>query len=97
MMKIDDLDNRTYIISREGHIPLNDKSVSKQHAEIQVMDGKISLRDLTSTNATYLIEDNKLIRFSNGYVKPEQRVVLGQKSYSIGELLDMVYAKTVEI
>ena len=61
------------------------------------MDGKIYLRDLNSTNGTYLIEDNKLIRFTKGYVKPEQRVVLGQKSYSISELLDMVFAKTVEI
>ena len=97
MMKIDDLDNRTYIIGREGNIPLNDKAVSKQHAEIQVLDGKIYLRDLNSTNGTYLVEDNKLIKFTSGYVEPEQRVVLGQKSYSIGELLDMVFAKTVEI
>ena len=47
------LENRTYIIGREGHIYINDPTVSKQHAEIQIINGEVYLRDLGSTNGTF--------------------------------------------
>ena len=58
------MESRTYIIGREGHIFLNDKTVSKQHAEIQIMNGEIYLRDLESTNGTYLVKNNRLVVIS---------------------------------
>ena len=48
------LESRTYIIGREGHIYINDPTVSKQHAEIQIINGEVYLRDLDSTNGTFL-------------------------------------------
>ncbi len=96
MSRIDELDNRTYIIGREGHIYIDDKAVSKQHAELQVFEGKFFLRDLNSTNGTFLVEGKTLVRFDKGYLRPEQRVVLGQRAYSISELMDMVLAATIE-
>ncbi len=30
------IQNKTYIIGREGHIYVNDPTVSKQHAEIRI-------------------------------------------------------------
>ncbi len=96
MSRMDELDNRTYIIGREGHIYIDDRAVSKQHAELQVFAGKFFLRDLNSTNGTFLVEGKKLVRFDKGYLGPEQRVVLGQRAYSISELMDMVLAATIE-
>ena len=96
MSRIDELDNRTYIIGREGHIYIDDKAVSKQHAELQILKGKFFLRDLNSTNGTFLVEGKRLVRFDKGYLTAEQRVVLGQKAYSISELMDMVLAATIE-
>jgi pSer/pThr/pTyr-binding forkhead associated (FHA) protein len=86
------MESRTYIIGREGHIYLDDKTVSKQHAEIQIMNGEIYLRDLQSTNGTYLVKNNRLVAFAEGYVQMNQPVVIGNKQYTIRRLLEMAGA-----
>ena len=86
------MESRTYIIGREGHIFLNDKTVSKQHAELQIMNGEIYLRDLQSTNGTYLVKNNRLVAFAEGYVQLSQPVVIGNKQYTIRKLLEMAGA-----
>ncbi len=48
------------------------------------------MRDLGSTNGTFLIKNNRLIRFYEGYVQFNQRVVFGEKKYLISTLLEMV-------
>ena len=83
------MESRTYIIGREGHIYLDDKSVSKRHAEIQVMQGEIYLRDLNSTNGTYLVKNNRLVAFAEGYVQIHQSIVIGSKQYTVRKLLEM--------
>jgi len=77
-MELDNMESRTYIIGREGHIYLDDKTVSKRHAELQIMNGEIYLRDLQSTNGTYLVKNNRLIAFAEGYVQLNQAVVIGK-------------------
>jgi hypothetical protein len=69
------MESRTYIIGREGHIYINDPTVSKQHAEIQVINGEVYLRDLGSTNGTFLIKNNRLVPFHEGYVQLHQPIV----------------------
>jgi pSer/pThr/pTyr-binding forkhead associated (FHA) protein len=91
-MELDKMESRTYIIGREGHIFLNDKTVSKQHAEIQIMNGEIYLRDLESTNGTYLVKNNRLVAFAEGYVQLNQPIVIGNKQYTIKKLLEMAGA-----
>lgn len=91
-MQLEDMESRTYIIGREGHIFLNDKTVSKQHAELQIMNGEIYLRDLQSTNGTYLVKNNRLVAFAEGYVQLSQPVVIGNKQYTIKKLLEMAGA-----
>jgi pSer/pThr/pTyr-binding forkhead associated (FHA) protein len=86
------MESRTYIIGREGHIFLDDKAVSKQHAEIQIMNGEIYLRDLHSTNGTYLVKNNRLVAFAEGYVQINQLVVIGSKQYTIKKLLEIAGA-----
>jgi predicted component of type VI protein secretion system len=86
------MEKRTYIIGREGHIYINDPTVSKQHAEIQVINGEIYLRDLDSTNGTFLIKNNRLLPFHEGYVQIHQPVVLGNRQYTIQGLLEIAGA-----
>ncbi len=91
-MELDNMESRTYIIGREGHIYLDDKTVSKRHAELQIMNGEIYLRDLQSTNGTYLVKNNRLIAFAEGYVQLNQAVVIGNRQYTIRKLLEMAGA-----
>ncbi len=86
------LESRTYIIGREGHIYINDPTVSKQHAEIQVVNGEVYLRDLESTNGTFLIKNNRLVPFHEGYVQLHQLIVLGNRQYTVRSLLEIAGA-----
>jgi len=86
------IESRTYIIGREGHIYLNDPAASKRHAEIRIMNDEIYLRDLDSTNGIYLVENQKLIRFMEGYVQLNQTIVLGNRQYTINDLLEIAGA-----
>ena len=86
------LESRTYIIGREGHIYINDPTVSKQHAEIQIVNGEVYLRDLESTNGTFLIKNNRLVPFNEGYVQLHQPIVLGNRQYTVRSLLEIAGA-----
>ncbi len=86
------MESRTYIIGREGHIYINDPTVSKQHAEIQIINGEVYLRDLNSTNGTFLIKNNRLVPFHEGYVQLHQPIVLGNRQYTVRSLLEIAGA-----
>ena len=79
-----------YIIGRKGHIHLDDKSVSRHHAELTVSHDEVRLKDLSSSNGVFLVKNNRLIRFFDGFVQLNQRVVIGSKQYRIHELISMV-------
>ena len=83
-------EDRAYTIGRDGHIRIDDPSLSRGHAEIRFIGGKIRLRDLGSTNGTYLVVDNKIIGIDESFVNPDQRVVLGGRQYTVKALLAMV-------
>ncbi len=90
--EVKSMESRTYIIGREGHIYINDPTVSKQHAEIQVINGEVYLRDLNSTNGTFLIKNNRLVPFHEGYVQLHQPIVLGNRQYTVRNLLEIAGA-----
>ena len=81
------MEGRTFILGREGHIYIDSPTASKHHAEIKIKDGKIFLRDLDSTNGTFLVKNNSLVQFLEGYVNPNQPVVIGSDTYVIQDLL----------
>jgi hypothetical protein len=81
--------DRTYIVGREGHIYIGDLSVSREHAELKFIDDEIYLRDLNSTNGIYLIENNKAVRFYQGYVEPNQSLMIGRKNCTVQNLIDI--------
>ena len=84
------MEDRAYTIGRDGHIRIDDPSLSRGHAEIKFVDGKIRLRDLGSTNGTYLVIRDKAVRVDESYVTPDQRVIMGSKHYTIKALLAQV-------
>ena len=81
------MEGRTYLLGREGHIYIDSPMVSKQHAEIKIINGRIYLRDLNSTNGTYLFKNNRLVYFDEGYVSPLQSIVIGDQKHTIQSLL----------
>jgi pSer/pThr/pTyr-binding forkhead associated (FHA) protein len=90
--EVEQMENGTYIIGREGHIYIDDPAVSKQHAEIQITNGEIFLRDLGSTNGTFLVKNKRLVPIKEGYVQINQIIVLGNRQYTIRALLEIAGA-----
>ena len=87
------IDGHTYIIGRddgvywEDHIYINSPSVSRRHAAMKIKNGRIYLCDLDSTNGTYLIENDCLVPFNEGYVSPSQPMAIGHVKCTISSLL----------
>jgi pSer/pThr/pTyr-binding forkhead associated (FHA) protein len=81
------MEGRTFIVGREGHIYIDSPSASKQHAEIRVINGRVFLRDLNSTNGTFLVKNRGMVHFDKGYVNPLQPVVIGDQRHTILDLL----------
>jgi len=81
------MEGRSYVIGREGHICIDSPTASKYHATIRVSDGRIYLRDLNSTNGTFLIKNNNRQLFKEGYVNPDQVIEIGDEEHSIQSLL----------
>lgn len=81
------LEGRTFILGREGHIYIDSTTASKHHAEIKIIKGRIYLRDMNSTNGTYLVKNNKLVFFEKGYVNPLQPIVIGGQKHVVWDLL----------
>ena len=86
-LDIGQMEGRDFIIGREGHIYIDSPTASKRHAEIKVTSGRIFLRDLDSTNGTFLVKGRRLVPFTKGYVHPLQHVVIGAQRYMIQDLL----------
>ena len=83
------LEGRSFTIGRHGHIFIDSITASNRHAEIKIVDQKIHLRDLDSTNGTFLVGNGSKRRFKKGFVKPAQRVEIGGEIRTIAELLSI--------
>lgn len=89
-------EGQTYIISRKGqvsmedHIYINSPTVSRPHATLKIKNGRVYLRDLNSTNGTYVVDNDSLIRFEEGYVKPNQALLIGRVKCTIHGLITLV-------
>ena len=86
-LKIELMEGRSFILGREGHIYVDSPTASKHHAEISISGGKVYLRDLGSTNGTFLLKNKKLVQFKAGYVNLLQPIVIGRRTFVIQDLL----------
>ena len=84
------INGQTYIIGRGGHICIDSPAVSKHHAAIIIKNGRIYLRDLNSTNGTFLVNNDSLVNFEEGYVKPNQPIVIGNVKCTVYSLLAII-------
>ena len=73
---------------RERYIWLSDATVSGRHAELDILNGRIYLRDLGSTNGTFLVHDGHFEAFFEGYVELDQEVAFGSYRTRIRELIE---------
>jgi two-component system cell cycle response regulator len=83
-------DGQTYVIGRKGDICIDSPAVSKRHAAIIIKNGRIFLRDLDSANGTYLLNNDSLVAFEEGYVKPNQPIVIGDVKCTVYSLLAFI-------
>ena len=81
------LEGRSFILGRQGHILISSSAAGRQHGEISIRDGTVSLRDLGTRNGIYILKDRKLVRFEEGFVSPLQHILIGNESSMIGDLL----------
>lgn len=75
---------------RTTQIWLDHDTVSNVHAELDVLNGQLYLKDLNSTNGTYVEERGKKVRFYEGYVGLDQVVFLGDCRCTPRDLLAKV-------
>jgi hypothetical protein len=88
------INGQTYIIGRKGHICIDSPAVSKHHAAIIIKNDRIYLRDLNSTNGTYLVNNDSLVDFEEGYVTSNQPIVIGDVRCTICGLLALPRVKS---
>ena len=81
------MEGRACTIGRDAQIRIDDPSLSRGHAELKFTEGKIRLRDLGSTNGTYLIEGGKAVSIDERFVAPDERVIMGSGQYTVKDLL----------
>jgi len=86
-INLEPMEGRRFIIGRDGHIYIDSGTASKHHAEISVAEGRIFLRDLDSTNGTFLVKNKQQVPFKEGFVNPLQPIMIGGKTYVIKDLL----------
>jgi hypothetical protein len=84
------INGQTYTIGRRGDICLDSPAVSKLHAAIIIKNDRIYLRDLNSTNGTYLVNNDSLVDFEEGYVTPNRPIAIGNVRCTIYSLLAFI-------
>lgn len=72
-----------------NYIALPDRRVSRRHAEIYVVGGRVFVRDLGSKNGTYLVSQGRRTRLTEGFVDPRQTISFGGYPQCIARLVDV--------
>ena len=81
------MDRRSYTIGRNGQIQIDDSTVSRLHAVITFDDGLMKIRDMGSTNGTYVKKYGKFIQCQEMYVSPNTKINIGKGIFSVKDLL----------
>lgn len=88
--RLSSLEGRKFIIGREGHVFISDPTASKEHAEMQIIDGRVRIRDLDSMNGIFFMDGGEAVRFRDETFDPEQVITIGQESHKIQKLIAIV-------
>lgn len=69
------------------YLELPHPTVSRHHAELIVLGGTYHLRDLGSTNGTWIVRDGRPEPLHEGYVELDTPLRLGERDCTLAELL----------
>lgn len=92
------MEDGTFIIGREnphgqtgrrggGYLELRHPTVSRRHAELIALGGTYHLRDLGSTNGTWIIREGGPEPFREGYVDLDTPLRLGECACTLAQLI----------
>lgn len=70
-----------------GYLELAHPTVSRRHAELIVLGGTYHLRDLGSTNGTWIVRDGRPEPLREGYVELDTPLRLGECDCTLAQLL----------
>ena len=76
--------------ARKADILIDDKTISGRHAELSISsNNEISVRDLGSSNGTFIVRGGKRIAISqqNVSVMSSDILIFGSKSFSVSEFM----------
>lgn len=81
-----------YRIGRQdAEIEIDDPGVSKRHAElVATEDGRFYLTDCGSTSGTHVHRDSGWCRIQQDFVRPEEKILLGRRTFTPPQLLALV-------
>lgn len=82
--------------SSRNDIVLDNPTVSREHATIEVGEGRIVITDLGSKSGTYLAVGDKLQRATYHEVREEDFVLFGNERRCVGDLIRTVVEKNRE-
>lgn len=90
------------MIIRIGRGPKNDiilanPTVSREHATLEVTEGRILITDLGSKSGTYLAQGEKLHRATYHEVKEHHTVLFGSERCVVGDLIRQITERNREI
>jgi len=79
--------SRSFVIGRVGDVALEDDTVSRQHARLEISDSSLFLYDLSSRNGTFEIRGEDVLPFANAEIYIDQVFASGTCVRSVRQLL----------
>ena len=87
---------RRFSIGRDEDcdVVVEGKSVSRRHAFVTLRPDKtIHFEDAGSTNGSYLVEGDGLVRIKTTYLRPEAWIQLGKERVSLAQILQAIHER----
>ena len=87
IINFEQLRSNTWIIGRDPmhcRLAIDDPTVSRQHANVSLVDGGLQLRDLGSKNGTWI--NGKVVTGKSVTLLPSQTLTIGKVALMISEV-----------
>lgn len=77
--------------ARENDVVIDNRTVSRSHATLEIEDGQIVLKDLGSASGTYVVAaGGQMERTNYMVVRENDMIVLGNEQLLVKELIEQV-------
>lgn len=82
--------------SKNNDVVINNMTVSREHAVLEVVDGRITLRDAGSRGGTYVVIDGKPEKTSYKIVSETDQFQLGSEILTVKSVIEQASKKSRE-